>query len=231
MNAHFSSTEGRNVTLDVIWRMISWMSFWICSFVFAGLGALAGGASAGLRSPVSSLLDRRARDVQGVLLLPYCHSSHHGILDVDIKLPALQRLPAFLGDDGHNEARDVASQDPRCVPLVLAPLPPRRHSQGRLRTLHLSHDLLDVPLERLVRSGEEGEAVLFDHLEVFWRVDAALVEDAVGFLVVSFPCSSPPATQPTTVVRVPTCLRCTRRTLLPSWLSQTGLYSASSQSS
>ncbi len=47
-----------------------------------------------------------------------------------------------------------------------------------LLTLALFHDLLDVALEGLVGRGEEGEAVLLDHLEIIRRVDPALVEDA-----------------------------------------------------
>lgn len=43
-HAHFSSSDGRKVTLDVICRMMSWMSFCTCSGVFSDFGLDVGAA-------------------------------------------------------------------------------------------------------------------------------------------------------------------------------------------
>jgi hypothetical protein len=60
---------------------------------------------------------------------------------------------------------------------------PRQHPHSFSRegreapTLYLLHDGLNVALQALVGRSEQGEAVLFHHLEVFRRVDAALVQN------------------------------------------------------
>ena len=50
----------------------------------------------------------------------------------------------------------------------------------RRLTIQLSHDLLQIRLQGVVRRDEHVEAVLLDHLEVFGGVDVALVQDPGG---------------------------------------------------
>jgi hypothetical protein len=48
------------------------------------------------------------------------------------------------------------------------------------RTLHLFHHPPNVPLQRLIRARKQRQAVLLDLLEVFRRVDTALIQNPTG---------------------------------------------------